>query len=73
MFVRFSFKKMAAPLEEVAIMEIKLAATAYLISTLKIRVRAGTTIIPPPSPKREPKVPARIEIKRRSRLSIETL
>jgi hypothetical protein len=69
-FVSLSFKKVAAPLEEVAMMEIKLAATAYLISTLKMRVKAGTTMIPPPSPRRAPRIPAAMEMRKRMRLNI---
>ena len=57
-FVRWSFKKLAAAPEEVAKMEIKLAAMAYRMLIPRARVNTGTIIMPPPSPKREPRKPA---------------
>jgi hypothetical protein len=42
-------------------MEIKLAAMAYRMSMPRARVNTGTIMIPPPSPKRDPKNPAKID------------
>jgi hypothetical protein len=73
MFVKWSLRKLAAAPEEVAIIDMRLAATAYLMSTPKRRVSAGTTIIPPPNPKRDPRKPAEIEMNIRRRLYIALL
>src|SRR5208283_2674897 len=43
--------------------ETMLAPAAYWMGTPKIRVSAGTTRIPPPTPTREPMKPANIEIR----------
>ena len=69
-FVKWSLRKPAAAPEDVAIIEIKLAAMAYRISTPNPRVRAGTTMMPPPRPSREPRKPAKTEIRMRVRLNM---
>ena len=65
--VRWSLRNLAAAPEEVATIEIRLAAIAYRMSTPRNNVKTGTTMIPPPSPNSAPRKPPKIDMRKSMR------